>query len=352
MTVPTLSPGSQLTFVFTATTTATDRGAIVNTVQVSAAGDPNPSNNSATWTTTAVDANNGSYSVFGANGLAYSLSIDFDAGTYTMAGNGTSVPHPFALDAASGDYVASGYTGAGSVRFRVAQDLIVGGHDFTTGVVQPYVAARNFVTSLSQAGGPYDLATRTVSGTSAVTQVGTALIQDGALAICQSTTGVATVNNCSGTKTTYNVTGPTNNLFMGTNPVDNTVYTFALANSGNVQLLLSATGGQFRLGLPDSSALSIGGTLHGSSTTGDWLTMTLTPTAYAFTVPGSTVGDSANLFPVNGNAGPNSLFQGLLLSNDNQMYVMQAGSLGVAIGTVTPNGANIGLLQLTLLLPP
>src|SRR6185369_16255098 len=174
--------GRTLTFTFNVSTDASVRGTITNTVSVTSTEDTDLSNNVATATTTAVDAH---------NGKSYSLSIDFDAGTYTMSGDGQTTQKTFTLDA-SGDYVVSA-----DARLRLGQDIMVGAHDFGSGLV-PFVGARTLVTNLASLAGSYDLATRNVpTAGSPTTHAGMAVISGNTLSVCQSDTGqVIVVKNC------------------------------------------------------------------------------------------------------------------------------------------------------------
>jgi uncharacterized repeat protein (TIGR01451 family) len=352
MTVPSLLTGASLIFTFVANTNSLDRGVISSTVSVSADGDPNPANNLATTSSSVVDSRNGTYSVFAADGRSYSLSIDFDAASYAMSGNGQTAQRSFAPPV-GGDYVVSG-----NARFRLAQDLIVGGHDFGNGVVLPFVAARSFVTSVAQIAGSYDLATRNVpaSGTP-TTHAGTALVNGNTLSVCQSDTAqVVVVRNCDpASLKTYSLS-VSGNGFTGISGTGETFF-FNVANTGAAKLLLSAgpvpdgTSQQFRIGLVDSSGgLTYGPPVLGPSTTGDWVTITLTnanPPTYA--ARGSTTADSASLTAIN-SGGPFSMVTGPSATFSASIYVMQASPLVVVVGSSGFGGSTAasGLLQIAL----
>jgi uncharacterized repeat protein (TIGR01451 family) len=350
MKVPNLLTGASLIFTFVANTNSTDRGVISNTVSVSADGDSNPNNNSSTTVSSVVDSRNGTYSVVAADGKPYGLSIDFDAAHYTMSGNGQTGSLSFAPPV-NGDYVVSG-----NARFRLAQDLIVGGHDFGNGVL-PFVAARSFVTSVAQIAGSYDLATRNVpvSGTP-TTHAGTALVNGNTLSVCQSDTAqVALVRNCdSASLKTYSLT-VSGSGFTGISGTGE-IFLFSVVNTGAAKLLLSAglapdASQQLRIGLVDSAGgLTYGPALRGPSTTGDWVTITLTnasPPTYASI--GSATPDSASLSAIN-NGGPFSMVTGTSTAFNASLYVMQASPLVVVIGSSGYGGSTAasGLLQIAL----
>ena len=352
MTVPTIGVGRALSFTFTVPvpTAAAGQGAIINTVTASAIGNTDVTQNEASYSTVPINSNNGTYQLFAADGNQYTLVINFDADTFTISGNGLNIQSSFTADAAGG-----GYTVAGTSRFRVATDLIVGGEDFGHGVI-PYVAARVFGTTVQQlagtSGGQYNLVTLDVPTTAPiVTTAGTARVSGNTLAICQSSTGVATPQNCAslpaGSLQSYALSVDTN-VYTGINTVTAQPFSFQLALIGATTALLSAgtaPDGSQRLviGLPDASVIA-GGTTQGASTTGDWVTMTLTPTMYSFT---GQVGpsDSAGLQRISSNAGPYAMLVGNLQSDTAQIYVMQSYPLSVAFGG---SGAANGLLQVTL----
>jgi len=354
MTVPSLLTGASLVFTFVANTSSTDRGAIINTVSLSADGDSNSANNLATTTSSVVDARNGTYAVFAADGKPYSLTIDFDAASqYTMSGNGQTVQRSFAPPV-SGDYVVSG-----NARFRVAQDLIVGGHDFGNGVL-PFVAARSFVTSVAQIAGSYDLATRNVPASGApATHAGTALVNGNTLSVCQSdTVDVGPVGSCDpAALLTYNL-NVSGNVFTGVG--SNGMYSFVVANTGAAKVLLSAgiapdLSQQLRIGLVDSTGgLTYGLPLFGSSTTGDWLQITLSSTTIpnysAVSVIDSSISLSADVLgKINSPGGPFSLLKGTRNADGARLYVMQASPLVVVVGSSSVGGsAASGLLQIAL----
>jgi len=354
MTVPSLAVGRTLTFTFNVSTDASVRGAITNTVSVTSNEDTDLSNNVATATTTAVDAHSGSYTVFAANGKSYSLSIDFDAGTYTMSGNGQTTQKTFALEAASGDYVVSG-----DARLRLGQDIMVGGHDFGSGVV-PFVAARTLVTNLASLAGSYDLATRNVpTAGSPTTHAGMAVISGNTLSVCQSDTGqVIVVKNCdAASRKDYLNLSVSGNVFTGTT-TGGEQYSFSVANVGGLKVLLSAgqapdTSQQFRIGLIDSAAgLTFGPPLRGPSSTGEWLAMSLSnatnPPTYTATLASSpsTTTDSATLVDVNSNAAPFSMLTGTDIPRGADIYLMQSSPLVVVVGNFAQSAS--GLLQLGL----
>ena len=353
MTLPFLIPGGQLHFSFVATTSSTDRGAITSTLSVASDGDPNLTNNTKVTTITAVDGRNGSYLVFAADGqpnysLALAFNDDASSGTYTMTTAGGSAPFSFALDPVSGDYVVAG-SGA---RFRVAQDILVGNHDFGSGLV-PYVAARSFASVLATIAGIYDLATRNlpVAGP-ATTHAGTAVISGNTLSICQSDTPatVAAVVACDPAARKDYALSLNGTTFTAQGSGDS--FTFKAANIGATKVLLSAGmagdgSQQLRIGVPDSTVGLIPAVLRGPDTAGNYQQITLTTTASGSNYVTSAPVVSAALVRVNLSiAGPFGMLTGPRSTDGAAIYVMEAAPLAVTIGGIgTPAS---GFLQVAV----
>lgn len=345
MTVPSLPVGRALVFTFTAGTENAARGSIVSTVTVSADEDTNAANNSATSTAVAVDARNGTYLAFGADGKSYDLSIDFDAGRYTMSGDGRSVQRNFTEDATSGDHVVGG-----DARFRVAEDLLAGGHDFGDGVL-PFIAARRFATSIGDLAGSYNLATRNVPASGvATTRAGTARVTGNVLQVCQSGSSVTPPQNCDDDALKSYALSVSGGVFTGVESTTGETYAFRLALSGASEVLLSAgtaadTSEQLRIGLRESAGLA-GGTLRGASSTGEWVAVTLTDSSYE--ASGSITDDSAAIQRISNSTGPFSMLTGRRDSDQAQIYVMQAVPLAVVVGGFGGAPSASGLLQVLL----
>jgi hypothetical protein len=330
MSVPTIDPGRWLTLTYAVAVPLGTRGNVTNVVEVSALAETNLANNSVSTTTVAVDERNGTYNAYAADGRLYTLTIDFDGQQYTMAGNGQSVQKSFA-PGSNGDYVVSG-----TARLRVAQDLIVGSHDFGQGPL-PYVAARRFVSAIADAA--FNIATRNVAADgTATTHPGTARISGNILSICQTDTDVSAPQNCPVVLASYLVTLNGDVITgTGTDPATGTTtsITFQLARSGGTIILLSAGPGfdgtqQFRIGLQESAGLSWG-TLFGPTSTGDWITMVLDATYISYAVLGTFTNNQAGLQKIS-NAGPFAMMVGTRLVDSADIYVMQATPLAVMVG--------------------
>ena len=364
MSVASLPVGRTLTFSFRVTPSASFRGTVSNTV--TAVSTEDTVLKTSTASATVVDAKSGTYSVFAADGQAYSLVIDFDARTYTMSG---SSARSFAAPV-NGDYVVSG--GVAGERLRVAEDVVVGTHAFDGSHPLPYVAARSFVGNLTGMAGTYNLASRTVTSGVGSTHVGTAQIANGVLSICQTDTAqVQTVTACSaaGARKDYlNLVVNSDDTVTGVT-AGGEAYTFVVANSGATKLLLSARqlpGGstrELRIGLPDSTARLIAGPpLSGpgllpagggiTATSVDWISGTLTvgstsSVALSGLSTSLAYADNVTLNVVNPGTGPFSMLTGTsAFYTTDSVYLMQGYPIVVVVGGSASFGGADGLLQI------
>jgi len=116
-----------------------------------------------------LDARSGQYTVFAANGTTQTLDIDFETLRYSMAvPGGSGATGTFSEDANDrGTYIFASEriaTVTNTARFRTTTDAIVGAFPFAVfksepvvHAVQPFIAARSFVTEKSQLAGLYDV---------------------------------------------------------------------------------------------------------------------------------------------------------------------------------------------------
>jgi hypothetical protein len=116
-----------------------------------------------------LDARSGQYTVFAANGTEQTLDIDFETQRYSMsaAGGGTATG-TFSEDANDrGTYIFASEriaTVLSTARFRTTTDAIVGSFPFPIFrsdpigyAIQPFIAARSFVTNRNELMGLYDV---------------------------------------------------------------------------------------------------------------------------------------------------------------------------------------------------
>lgn len=347
MTLPSLASGRALTLTYLVDVPASQRGDIVHRVQVASDKDVDPSDNAATVTTVAVDARNGAYKAYAANGKAYDLAIDFGDsgnGSYTMTVDGAPVQKTF-VPGTGGEYVV-----AGTQRLRTAADLVIGNHDFGTGLV-PYIAARRFGTTLVD--GVYNLATRNVAADgSATTHPGTARISGNVLSICQTDSGVQSTQNCPVVLTSY-MLGVSGDVYTGTEASSGATFTFQLARSGATIILLSAQAvpdgtRQLRVGLQESAGLAWG-TLFGPTEDGDWVKMVLDAATVSYAVLGSRTpnptNDQAGLQRISV-AGPFAMMVGKRFTDSADIYVLQTPPLAIAIGAADDTAS--GMFQVAV----
>ena len=337
MTVPSLGSGKALTLTYSVAVPAASRGDVVHQVQVASDKDSDLSDNASTLTAVAIDARNGAYKAYAANGKVYDLTIDFDARSYTMTGGAAPDTKTFAPGA--GEYIV-----AGTQRLRTATDLVIGNHDFGGGLV-PYIAARRFGTALVD--GVFNLATRNVAADgSATTHPGTARISGNVLSVCQTDTGVQPTQSCPVVPTSY-MLSVTGDVYTGIDTSSGAVFTFQLARSGASVIMLSAltaadASQQLRVGLQESAGLAWG-TLFGPSITrsvgfpdtADWVKMVLDAANVSYAVLGSAsptpTNDQAGLQRISG-AGPFAMMVGKRLTDSADIYVLQTAPLAIAIG--------------------
>jgi uncharacterized repeat protein (TIGR01451 family) len=333
MTLPSLGSGRALTLTYQVAVPTASRGDIVHQVQVASDRDDDPSDNSSIVTAVAVDGRNGAYKAYAADGRMYDLTIDFDALSYTMTGGAAPVTKTFVPGA--GEFIV-----AGTQRLRTATDLVIGNHDFGSGLL-PYIAARRFGTTLVDA--VFNLATRNVAADgSATTHPGTARISGNVLSICQTDTSVSATQNCPVVLTSY-MLSVSGDIYTGVDTSSGAVVTFQLARSGASIILLSAVTApdatqQLRVGLQESAGLAWG-TLFGPTNTGDWVTMVLDAANVSYAVLGATTNDQAGLQRIS-NTGPFAMMVGKRLTDSADIYVLQTVPLASTIGAFddTANG--------------
>lgn len=358
--VASLGASRTLSFVFTVPIPAAGRGAIVSRASLTADGDLDSANNEATLTTQAVDARSGDYQVYAGNGRAYVMTIDFDAGRYTMAADSGSEPVRRSFTAADGGYTVGG----GTERLRTAEDLIVGAHAFE-GKITPYIAARRFASQLGALTGAFNLMTRSVAadGSAAVTRAGTARVSGNVLQVCQDDFEVVQAQSCGvGALKSY-VLGIDGDVFTGTDrPGGPPLLKFRLARTAAADVLLGAgaapEGGgrqQFLVGLAENAGLiDQRGYGPGIDAAGvpQWLSIDLTRTTYLAEGLPPYAGDVAGLFRLD-NLSPVGMLQGAPTPTlaGAPIWVMQSFPLIVAVGATLSevDQANAsGLLQIAL----
>jgi uncharacterized repeat protein (TIGR01451 family) len=349
--VPVLPASSSLIFTVPVAVPTTASGSLTATVTVGSAGDPVGSNNTASATTTVVvaDARNGSYYVYATPGGLYSLTLDFNALTYVMSGNGLNTIGAFRADVTGG-----GFSIAGNARFRIQPDMVIGGFDFGSGV-RPFVAARSFVSNLADlAGQEFNLLginTPVASG-SADSRVSSARWNGGTFAVCVDNIVYAFTQCPPGSLWTYALSASgTDGEFTGVDAVHNDTIVFRVAKSGadSVYLRVGTTADnmnrQFRIGVANAAGLTSLST-QGAATDGSWHSIFSTDTSYSYTgrlAQGSFVSDSATLNGL-GVTGPTGLRIGTLVNAGAAGFVTQNSTLSIAVGA--RNSSLAGFIQI------
>lgn len=340
---------------------ATERiGAITTTMVVSAAADTATGNNTSESTTIAMDLRNGDYTVFASNGRPYTLTLDFNAMTYQMAGAQLNVAGTLSRDADGIGYI---FGATGTARFRLSSDLVVGGFEFLlTGSehvydegVRPFVAARRFSTDLAALAG------------SSFNQLGLNLRRNdtiesvvlpssfgaGVLQSCRAPVPVR-VDQCPAEFLVNYALSVVGNDIQGVDTANEAeVIHFRVAQSGSALILLrsedaaDASGRHFRVGLAETDGLA-GGSFATSSTSTAWGTTTLSDAAYAFTgttSAGAAVNESAALQPLTSVA-PTGLRRGTRASDGAAIYLANNEPLTLMLGQA--GGAAQGRMDIGL----
>ncbi len=334
MSLAQLPVGGSLSFSIPVPVSAASRGAITSTLQVTTAGDPASANNAASATTTAEDPRNDSYKAYATDGRLYTLTVDFDARTYTMAGNGLNAGGSFSADGSG-----TTFTFAGNAKFRVAEDLLVGGFDFGSGV-KSFIGARRFVTTLNEPSGEFNtLGLNFPNGAPVDSRIFTSRFINSTLEVCLDNV-IFKITVCPAASVWTYALSISGDEFTGVAAApNNDTIRFRVAKSGATLIYLRAgdasdgTGRRFRVAVPETNGLA-GGTFNGASTLGAWGTATLTATTYSVTgtsAGGSPISDSATLSGLGPN-GPLGIRVGQRTSDGASVFVMQNSPLAVLVG--------------------
>ena len=158
------------------------------------------------------DVRSGDYTMFAADAKQYTLSLDFDAKTYHIVGNGSDDSGSFAGSGTDFTFVPTGPAPVeNNARFSQFSDTVVGGFRFG-GNVTPFIASRDFVTSVAEAAGAYKFLTTTVDPAAAPNNAifTGEIVSPGTFRFC-SNAAISTIANCpaaSVSTATLTVSGP------------------------------------------------------------------------------------------------------------------------------------------------
>ncbi|SCX73895.1 hypothetical protein [Variovorax sp. EL159] len=323
-----------------------------------------------TKTLDSADARSGTYRVYAANGTQQTLSVDFDAGSYTMTDNlGAAESGTFSEDFTEpGTYVfASSRVTAvvNTARFRVTTDAIVGAFPFSVTfsnplayAVQPFIAARNFVVDPALLDSDYNRLGISHNGPGSSESQMLALRVSGggtALEVCLDNV-IYRIALCPATsKRTFTIAADTDSAWIATNIADATdIVRFRMARIGGQNVYLAAgpsattpTTLLLRIALANSSNWPATRGV-GASTEGSWGS-NLIDTANAVRTSTSADGTYGSLsLPVGGIF--SQMPEGIRSINGNgtrKYYGMQNGQLSVIVGMRNPETK--GYIQINLI---
>ncbi len=353
MTLAGMPVGGGLVFRISVTTTTDQIGPVTSSMTATADDDENDTNDVGESTTIAMDLRNGDYTVYGSNGREYTLSLNFNAMSYQMAGQQMNRSGLFTRDA---DGV--GYVFEGTARFRITQGLVAGGfnfdvvgskHPYDRGV-RPFIGARVFSVQFAALDGKsYNLMGLNLRRNDLLESVVyPSTFDEDELRSCRAPLPVR-VDECPDDFLYTYTLSVLGNEIIGVDAAHEDVIHFRLAQSGSSLVLLraedaaDATGRHFRVGLAETTGLA-GGSFATSNTGSAWGTTTLSDTHYTFSgtrTDGSVVNESAGLSPLT-NAGPAGLRRGdratdaaaIYLGQDDALMVMLGAADGLAEGTM------------------
>lgn len=356
LTIATLPVNGSLSFAIAVPLAAGSTGNVSATVTTSTAGDTSATNDSATSSATvaAADSRSGTYQLYSTNGQNYALAIDFDDLTYTVDGNGFTKSATLLASAdgstfqftdtqaAQGSTLAAGTSFTSNAQLRTATDLVIGGFDFGGGVM-PFIAARKFVTDLSQLSGDYDNFQINYSTSGAGdSRIYTSGFSGATMNNCQDNI-IYTIENCpSSSVWSYALTIQGADI-TGVDSVHNDTTELRVVISGQTRFILRAstalngTGKRFRLGLPNTAGLA-GGSFHGVTTLGALESAVVANDVDTVTLTSPTQQASTETIVLNNiQPGPTGIFGGQRSADNAPFFVMQAGPILARVGARTPN---------------
>ena len=306
------------------------------------------------------DERNGDYKVFAANGTEPTLALNFDTMSYDMKDqDGGLSSGLFSADTAEpGTYVFSNSRITGPVnaaRFRVTTDAVVGGFPLavansspTSYEIQPFIAARSFVTTAAELDGVYNRFS-VYQGPTPASSISSLKIENGGtkLVLCKDE-DIPAIDACPAeSQQTFSVApSATPALWEGTSDVDpgpNNRAVFYMARIGGQNVYLQAsysavtTERFLRVGLmdtPDWPAI----TGYGPSTKGTWGRTTLNGSRYTRTSTDPDGTTDTFALSVGTFGGPQGI-RSVDSESGNRYFAMQSGKLSVVVGARNPNTA-------------
>ena len=262
------------------------------------------------------DARSGRYTVFATNGTEQTLDVDFDTRRYTMAApGGDTATGAFIEDPNDpGTYIFSSEriaTVLNTARFRTTTDAIVGSFPLAIFrsnpvgyAIQPFIAARSFVTDRSELVGLYDVVTEAATTNNSVFIADYwQLYIDSAGLTAQRCSATAETSLCPSPPSSFNSNysisaGPSPDKWL-LKQGESTTFTISIAKIGGRKVLLQAFPSYFPAIPADSIPIGILMTgfaqpvpgssdanwpalnMHGVSTASTFGTATLDANSYA-----------------------------------------------------------------------
>lgn len=228
------------------------------------------------------DPRNGSYTMLASDGYEYTLTLDFDAKTYKVAGNG--IDENGAIEASGSEFEfkpgnAEGSAGFNTIRFSYVDNTVVGEYALPTGAL-PFIAARSFATSLPSTTLTFNLVGRwldLVNNEFSTTVEQAQITTDGKIRICSDKI-LHEIDSCPETslfEAPLSISG--SQFSYAAN--DTLTVTFRLANVGADPIYLRASasngsGRRFIIGTPAAMNFPLG-SFAGATTGPAWGNMSI-----------------------------------------------------------------------------
>jgi hypothetical protein len=291
------------------------------------------------------DARNGDYTVVAANAREYLLTLDFDARSWRMNGNGVDQTGAILSDAGGFAFQPAGLAPPfNTARFSLANDTVIGGFRFPEGVL-PFVAPRLFVTSLADGAGTYNFLTRTVDTASPANN---AIFQGeltaaGKLRTCGDSR-IYSIAECPEASVSTGTVTVAGNLFTSTTPLG--AFPFRIARVGADKVFLRAsistgTSRRFWVGTPATTAFAAG-TFTGANTDGNWSNASVSSSSHSATITtpaGTTLNRSGDARVVLGG------MLALETASSGSYFAIRSSELGVIV-SARDNPAAPGFVEI------
>lgn len=238
----------------------------------------------------AADLRNGTYTMAAGDGYEYTLTLDFDAKTYKVAGN--NINETGAIEADGSEYEfkpgnATGASGFNTFRFSYVDNTVVGEYALPAGAL-PFIAARSFATHMPTSTLTFNSLGRWVNAEqdwvdTSVEQ--SQITSDGKIRLCYDNT-VNTpqkIETCPSDKLFELPLTITGNQFSYV--IDELTVTFRLAQVGTDLIFMrsSASRGATRAFIVGTPALTSfeGGTFTGGTAGNNWATVTMSASSFS-----------------------------------------------------------------------